>query len=78
MHLQCLGQEQCLEIHFFINCHMLLVEGILTHMIMRVTTMLMSMHTHTHWKIFLWGYLYYVSISHTHMSNCVLFYNFRF
>lgn len=48
MHLQCLGQEQCLEIHFFINYHMLLVEGILTRMIMRVMIMLMSMRMHTH------------------------------
>nr|CAB3481277.1 unnamed protein product [Digitaria exilis] len=41
------------------------VEGILTRMIMRVTIMLMSMHMHTHWKIFLWVCLYYVSIFQT-------------
>ncbi|CAD6341617.1 unnamed protein product [Miscanthus lutarioriparius] len=58
-------QEQCLEIHFFISCHMLLVEDIHISMIMRVMIMLMSMHMHTHWKIFLWGCLYYVSISYT-------------
>ena len=47
MHLQCLGQAQCLEIHSFINCLMLLVEGTLIHTIMRIMIMLMSSHMHT-------------------------------
>lgn len=43
---------------------MLLVEGILTRMIMRVMIMLMlmSMHMHTHCKIYLWVCLYYLAL----------------
>uniref|UniRef100_A0A0E0AWE9 IAA-alanine resistance protein 1 n=1 Tax=Oryza glumipatula TaxID=40148 RepID=A0A0E0AWE9_9ORYZ len=44
---------RCLGIHFFINCHMPLVEGILIHMIIRIIIILMSIHMHTLWKIFL-------------------------
>lgn len=50
MHLRYLGLEQCLEIHSFINFPMLLVEGILIHMIMKIIVMLMSIHMHTLWK----------------------------
>uniref|UniRef100_A0A0D3H175 IAA-alanine resistance protein 1 n=1 Tax=Oryza barthii TaxID=65489 RepID=A0A0D3H175_9ORYZ len=51
---------RCLGIHFFINCHMPLVEGILIHMIIRIIIILMSIHMHTLWKIFLLVYLFYI------------------